>query len=88
MKFLSKESTVYALDDFVRLEKAASLVAPKPVHYMTVHRWAMQGLDFNGRRLKLETAKIAGVRYTTPRWLNEFFAAQQNATAPSIRVQQ
>ena len=68
----------HMLDNLLSVQDAASSVRPKSVHYMTVHRWMRTGIKIGDRRIFLQYVRVGGVRYTKRRWLNEFFAKQQD----------
>lgn len=59
-------------DEYISLAKAAEEIPGQP-HVMSVRRWWSDGLKGNGGQIHLQTVKVAGRRFTTRRWLGEFF---------------
>lgn len=58
---------------------------PGQPHVSTIHRWRLRGV----RGIKLETALIGGIRYTSREALQRFsmrLTAAADGTAPTIRT--
>jgi hypothetical protein len=54
----------------------------RPVHASTLWRWATKGL----RGVRLETARVGGVRVTSAEALRRFFAALEQLCLPSDNI--
>ena len=54
----------------------AAKVCPGTPHYVTIWRWARQGLQTkSGRRVYLRYVRVGGKLCTTEDWLHQFFEA-------------
>lgn len=57
----------------------------------SLHRWRLHGVTgANGQKIKLETVKVSGLRYTTSQAIRRFVEAQNSdqQTSPTITPQQ
>lgn len=59
-------------DAHISFAEAAAEVPGQP-HEMTVRRWWSDGLQGGHGQIHLRAVKIGGRRFTTRRWLDEFF---------------
>ena len=62
-------------EDFLPLGQAIQKVTGLRPHITTLLRWANKGVDVSGRKVRLETRKIAGRRYTKVEWARDFIEA-------------
>lgn len=76
-----KKKQLPELDEYLGFKQAAATIQPKPVHWMTIYRWSSRGLTIGRRTVKLRTVRVGNRKLTTRRWLNEFFAEQQECEA-------
>lgn len=67
-------------DELLTFKDAAKLLPGRP-HFLTLHRWAKEGL----RGVFLQTVLIGNVRYTTRAAMNEFFTQSAQPTSGQFR---
>ena len=71
-------------EDFLPLGQAIQKVTGLRPHITTLLRWANKGVDVSGRKVRLETRKIAGRRYTRVEWARDFIEATNESDSVAI----
>lgn len=71
-------------EELVHFPQAAKCFPGRPPCIQSLHRWRLNGVTgANGQKVKLETIKVSGLRYTSRESISRFIAAQ-NATEESV----
>ena len=75
------------VEELVHFVEAAKFFPGRKPCIQSLHRWRLNGVTgANGQKIKLETIKVSGLRYTSRQAIRRFIVAQNATGEPAPQI--
>ena len=75
------------VEELVHFLEAAKFFPGRKPCIQSLHRWRLNGVTgANGQKIKLETIKVSGLRYTSRQAIRRFIVAQNATGEPAPQI--